>query len=188
MKHAATVGRLLLALFVALAVGACAKKTVPVMDGAGAAAGAAGSGAAGTGPMGMTEEKWRELGLNTEAERQAFMRDSESFQNDDVLFDYDSYTLREDAKKKIDQKVAFMKRYAKVRVTIEGHCDERGTNEYNLALGERRAASVKQYMTNSGVAAERLTTVSYGEERPVATGHDEASWARNRRAHFVLNL
>jgi peptidoglycan-associated lipoprotein len=72
-------------------------------------------------------------------------------------------------------------------VTIEGHCDERGTSEYNLALGERRANSVWQYFVNSGVDPSRLSMISYGEERPIALNHDEASWARNRRAHCVLH-
>jgi peptidoglycan-associated lipoprotein len=74
-----------------------------------------------------------------------------------------------------------------VAVTVEGHCDERGTTEYNIALGERRAHAAQQYMANSGLTNLKLTTVSYGKERPIATGHDEASWAKNRRAHFVLN-
>jgi peptidoglycan-associated lipoprotein len=74
-----------------------------------------------------------------------------------------------------------------VAVTIEGHCDERGTTEYNIALGERRAHAAQQYILASGSSNLKLTTVSYGKERPVATGHDEASWAKNRRDHFVLN-
>jgi peptidoglycan-associated lipoprotein len=74
-----------------------------------------------------------------------------------------------------------------VQVTIEGHCDERGTTEYNLALGERRAHAAQQYIAGSGLSNLKLTTVSYGKERPIATGHDEASFAKNRRAHFVLN-
>jgi peptidoglycan-associated lipoprotein len=72
-------------------------------------------------------------------------------------------------------------------VTIEGHCDERGTTEYNIALGERRAHDAQQYILSSNSSNLKLTTVSYGKERPVAIGHDEASWAKNRRAHFVLN-
>ena len=71
-------------------------------------------------------------------------------------------------------------------VTIEGHCDERGTREYNLALGDRRANSVKNFLVNNGVAASQLSTISYGKERPVATGSDEASWAQNRRAVTVV--
>jgi len=96
--------------------------------------------------------------------------------------------LTEPAKRILDEKISFLKRYARVRVTVEGHCDERGTTEYNLALGERRANSALQYIRNSGLSVQNLTSVSYGKERPVAMGHDEASWAKNRRAHFVLNF
>ena len=74
-----------------------------------------------------------------------------------------------------------------VTVTIEGHCDERGTNEYNLALGDRRAESAKRFLTDLGISATRLTTVSYGEERPVDPRHNEEAWAKNRRAHFVID-
>jgi peptidoglycan-associated lipoprotein len=112
---------------------------------------------------------------------------AQRFENEDIYFDFDSYVLTEPAKKILDEKIQFLKRYPKVRVTVEGHCDERGTNEYNLALGERRANSAMQYLANSGMSTQNLNAVSYGEERPLSTGHDEASWARNRRAHFVLN-
>ena len=79
-----------------------------------------------------------------------------------------------------------MNQNSSVRSQIEGHCDERGTNEYNLALGERRANAAKQYLTTAGISAGRLSTISYGEERPLDPGHTEAAWARNRRAHFVI--
>ena len=140
-----------------------------------------------SGPGGMDEAKWRELGINSEAEKREFLDRAKVFENQDVYFDYDSYTLTEPAKKVLDEKIAFLKRYAKVAVTIEGHCDERGTTEYNIALGERRATAAQQYIHASGSSNLKLTTVSYGKERPVATGHDEASYAKNRRDHFVLN-
>ncbi len=94
----------------------------------------------------------------------------------------------DEAKAVLDRKVDFLRRYPKVSVTIEGHCDERGTNDYNLALGERRANAAWQYLVNSGIEPSRLNMISYGEERPVALGHDEASWAKNRRAHFVVQF
>jgi peptidoglycan-associated lipoprotein len=136
---------------------------------------------------GIDEAKWRELGLLTEEERVEFLDKAESFENDDVYFEFDSYVLLEEARQVLDLKVEFLRRYPKVTVTIEGHCDERGTSEYNLALGERRANSVWQYFVNSGVDPSRLSMISYGEERPIALSHDEASWARNRRAHCVLH-
>jgi peptidoglycan-associated lipoprotein len=135
----------------------------------------------------MDEAKWRELGINSEAEKREFLDKAKVFENQDVYFDYDAYTLTEPAKKVLDEKMAFLKRFPRVAVTIEGHCDERGTTEYNIALGERRANAAQQYILNSNSSNLKLTTVSYGKERPVASGHDEASYAKNRRAHFVLN-
>lgn len=188
------IGIAALALACMLSMGACHKKNVPVSTGDvpaggyGAGAGAAGSGmSSGSGsPFGMDESKWRELGLYSEPERKEFLQRSQSFENDDVFFDYDSFLLSDSAKKALDAKVDFLSRYPKVNVTVEGHCDDRGTNEYNLALGERRAHSAWQYLVNSGVNQQRLSTVSYGEERPLATGETEAAWSKNRRAHFDL--
>jgi peptidoglycan-associated lipoprotein len=135
----------------------------------------------------LDEARWRELGLTSEAEKKEFLAKAQTFENQDVYFDFDAYTLSEPAKRTLDEKVAFLKQYPKVKVTIEGHCDERGTTEYNLALGERRANSALQYLINSGVSRTNLTTVSYGKERPFVSGHDEAAWAKNRRDHFALN-
>jgi len=164
----------------------CAKKVGP-QPGAVPGAGPGGAGVGTGAGMGPDDARWRELGLNSEPERREFLQRAQSFENEDVYFDFDSYVLSDPAKRVLDTKVEFLKRYPKVKVTVEGHCDERGTNEYNLALGERRANSAYQYLVNSGVNAQRLGSVSYGEERPIAPGHDEASWAKNRRAHFVLN-
>jgi peptidoglycan-associated lipoprotein len=181
-----------LLLMVTLAVGfmACSKKKVPPQQGMGQGgfgAGDMGGMGSGGGALGADDARWRELGLTTEAERQEFMNKAQRFENEDIYFDFDSYVLTEPAKKILDDKIQFLKRYPKVRVTVEGHCDDRGTNEYNLALGERRSNSAMQYLANSGMSTQNLNAVSYGEERPLATGQDEASWARNRRAHFVLN-
>ena len=164
---------------------ACSKKNVPPPPGYGGPEG--GYGQMPPGGAGMDEARWRELGINSEAEKREFLDRARAFENQDVYFDYDSYTLSEPAKKVLDEKIAFLKRYPKVAVTIEGHCDERGTTEYNIALGERRANAAQQYIVGSGSSNLKVTTVSYGKERPVATGHDEASWAKNRRDHFVLN-
>jgi peptidoglycan-associated lipoprotein len=103
-----------------------------------------------------------------------------------ALFDYDSYSLREDARAALDKNAALLRSNAGVNVTIEGHCDERGTAEYNLALGEKRAQAARDYLVAAGIDAGRLQTVSYGKERPVDAGHDEAAWARNRRAQLVV--
>ncbi len=104
----------------------------------------------------------------------------------DVFFDYDEYDLKPEAQETLRQDAEYLRRFPQVSFILEGHCDERGTAEYNLALGDRRAQSAKNYLVSLGISASRLETISYGEERPFATGHDEASWAQNRRAHFTL--
>jgi peptidoglycan-associated lipoprotein len=81
---------------------------------------------------------------------------------------------------------AFLKKFPNIKIQIEGHCDERGTNEYNLALGERRANSTKKYLLSLGVSENRMSTISYGEEKPMDSAHNEEAWAKNRRAHFVI--
>jgi len=103
-----------------------------------------------------------------------------------VFFALDSDELTADNQKTLEADAALLKRYTTWTVTIEGHCDERGTAEYNLALGERRAVAARAYLVSLGIAAERLRTVSYGKEFPFDPGHDEAAWAKNRRAHFVV--
>ncbi|MGE3302633.1 MAG: peptidoglycan-associated lipoprotein Pal [Hyphomonadaceae bacterium] len=105
---------------------------------------------------------------------------------DRVFFDYDQYAVRADARATLDRQAAWLTRYGATKVLIEGNADERGTREYNLALGARRAAAVKDYLVSRGVAASRVETVSYGKERPIATGADEASWAQNRNGHTVI--
>ena len=103
-----------------------------------------------------------------------------------AFFDYDSYALRDDSRAALDQNSKLLRDNASLQITIEGHCDERGTVEYNQALGEKRAQAARDYLTGAGTDASRIQIVSYGKERPFDSGHDEASWAKNRRAHFVL--
>jgi peptidoglycan-associated lipoprotein len=104
---------------------------------------------------------------------------------EDVFFDYDKHHLRGDARSILEANARVLKADPAVSLVLEGHCDERGTVEYNLALGERRAQSVRSYLEQLGIDPSRLRTVSYGEERPFAMGHDESSWSKNRRVHFV---
>jgi peptidoglycan-associated lipoprotein len=106
--------------------------------------------------------------------------------SDTVHFDTDKYDLDGEATGILAKQAQWLQAHPNVKATIEGHCDERGTREYNLALGDRRANSVKNFLVNNGVAASQLSTISYGKERPVATGSDEASWAQNRRAVTVV--
>jgi len=103
-----------------------------------------------------------------------------------VYYEYDSAELSTDARASLDTNAAMLKKYSTWMITIEGHCDERGTAEYNLALGERRAVAAQAYLVSLGIPAERLRTVSYGKEFPFDPGHDEAAYAKNRRAHFVI--
>ncbi len=103
----------------------------------------------------------------------------------DIFYDFDSSALSKEAQDQLKQNAALLNKNAVQGATIEGHCDERGTSEYNIALGERRANSAKEYLTNLGISSSRLTTVSFGEERPFDPGHNEEAWAKNRRAHFV---
>ena len=104
----------------------------------------------------------------------------------DVQFDYDMATVRDDQRAILQKNADWMKRWTSTRVTIEGHADARGTNEYNLALGERRGAAVKDYMVTLGIGADRLAVISKGEESPLCTDETESCFARNRRGHFVI--
>ena len=106
---------------------------------------------------------------------------------DRVLFGFDRFDLSPEARTTIENQVTWLKRYPGIRITVEGHTDERGTREYNLALGERRANSVRDYMIALGIEANRVLTISYGKERPVDPGSDEAAWAANRRAVTVVD-
>lgn len=110
----------------------------------------------------------------------------QSVQSDTVHFGLDQYDIDSEARAILDAQVAWLAKYPNVRVTLEGHCDERGTREYNLALGDRRANAAKNYLAERGVSPSRINTISYGKERPVALGSDEASWAQNRRAVTVV--
>ena len=103
-----------------------------------------------------------------------------------IHFDYDKYDIRPVDTEILKGNSAFLKKFPNMKIQIEGHCDERGTNEYNLALGERRANSTKKYLISLGIAAARISTISYGEEKPLDPAHNEEAWGKNRRAHFII--
>ena len=106
----------------------------------------------------------------------------------DIYFNYDDHTLSEEARSALSSNASYLREMGAIRVTIEGHCDERGTVEYNLALGQRRAEATRDYLVDLGVESSRVSTISYGEERPFEVGHEESAWSQNRRAHFrVVN-
>jgi peptidoglycan-associated lipoprotein len=104
---------------------------------------------------------------------------------EDAFFDFDDFSLRQDAKSALETDGKYLQKNTSARVVIEGHCDERGSVEYNLALGEKRARAAKDYLVSYGIPGGRVTTISYGKERPFDNGHEESAWAKNRRAHVV---
>ena len=152
--------KLFLAATLALSLGACSKKDV---KSEGDMAGDAAAADVNKGPVAGTPIP--ELGA--------------------VYFAYDSFAIGSEAKKTLEAHTTWLMSNSNKAVQIEGHCDERGTEEYNLALGDRRAAAVKDYLVKKGVPATQLSTISYGEERAADQGHDEAAWSKNRRAMFV---
>ena len=132
---------------------------------------------AGLTVMGCGQKRAAKTGADTGGER------IDSLQT--VYFDFDMSNIRGDQKGTVDNNATWLKQNTRANVVLEGHCDERGTEEYNIALGQRRANSVRNYLVSSGVTAGRLSTVSYGEEKGACSGHDESCWAKNRRVDFT---
>jgi len=128
----------------------------------------------------------KEVTDDMSAEDRAILAARNMFLSEDVYFEFDKSTLDSMSQDVLSRKADWMRDNPDVVVNVEGHCDERGTNEYNLALGEKRAESAKSFLVDLGVEAYRISTVSYGEENPVDAGHNEEAWAKNRRAHFVI--
>jgi peptidoglycan-associated lipoprotein len=185
-------GALLLAMLLVLGV-SCAKKKVTmeaepmeeervVEDAAAqqAAEAEAARRAAEMAKMSEAERQRQEAAMMAEDAR---MR---AFVEENIHFDFDKYVLTPKAMMILDEKAAYLREHPEVRVLVEGHCDERGTNEYNLALGDRRANSAKTYLVKSGVGESRITTISYGEEQPLCMDHAESCWWTNRRAQFQV--
>ena len=131
-------------------------------------------------------EQERPAMLREQEEARKLKAEIEAFESTHIYFAFDKWDLKPEARAGLEKKAAWLKVNPRYKVTIEGHCDERGTNEYNLALGERRAKAAVKYLNALGVATERMTSISYGEERPADPGHDEGAWAKNRRAEFKL--
>jgi peptidoglycan-associated lipoprotein len=191
-SRAWVLGALLLAMLLVLGV-SCAKKTVTmeaepmeeemaVEDAAAqqAAEDAAAAREARLAKMSEAERQREEAAMMAEEAR---MR---AFVDEHIHFDFDKYVLTPKAMMILDEKAAYLREHPEVRVLVEGHCDERGTNEYNLALGDRRANSAKNYLVKSGVAESRITTISYGEEQPLCTVGAESCWWKNRRSQFQV--
>lgn len=142
---------------------------LPGGDGTGGSTG--GSGATGY-PAGAGHPGW--------------MEDRETLKTETVYFDYDSSTIKPSEKSKIETVAGYLKSHSSAAVKVEGNCDERGTEEYNRALGERRALAIREYLINSGITPATVDTVSYGEDKPAVQGNNEAAWKKNRRGEFVV--
>jgi peptidoglycan-associated lipoprotein len=165
------------ALAALLAVSACSDETQ--QTGGVSGTGSALSTTQPRGPVGQ--------GALSEAERLAqLQREFQTSVGDRVYFALDSVSVNAEGRQTLDRQVAFLRRYPTISLRIEGHADERGTREYNLALGDRRAQSVREYLLGQGISANRLQTTTYGKERPEAIGSNESAWAQNRRAVSVI--
>ncbi len=125
-------------------------------------------------------------GKGQRAKESAAQQAKEGFVFKDVFFDFDKYDIKEDARPALDSAAAWLKNNKGVKIIIEGYCDERGTNEYNLALGEKRANAARDYLTASGIASEKIKTISYGEEKPLCAEQTEDCFQKNRRANFAI--
>jgi peptidoglycan-associated lipoprotein len=184
----------ILALFCAslLITGSCTKKEFRTEEGgptAGAPTQTGEQGEPSKIEMTALEEEKR-----AEAERRARTREQErtqmlqdeiqAFESAPIYFDFDRSTLKPLARETLTKKAKWLRANPRFSVQIEGHCDEQGSNHYNLALGERRASATAKFLTGLGISASRISTISYGEERPAVRGHDEEAWAKNRRADF----
>jgi len=134
----------------------------------------------------LAEENLKEESLSEKLASERVEEDKTRFENEDIHFDFDSIQLAPEAQEILNKKWKWLRKHPSATVTIEGHCDNRGTNEYNLALGEGRAQSAKTYLMDLGIDISRLNTLSYGEERPLDPQQSESAWAKNRRAHFVI--
>ena len=135
----------------------------------------------------LKEEAAREQALKEQAAReQVPPAKKEEAKLEDIHFDFDKFNLTTEARKILEQNADWLLKHEDCNLVIEGHCDERGTTEYNLALGERRANAAAKYLTDLGIDERRIETISYGEEYPLDPGHTEEAWAKNRRAHFVV--
>jgi len=134
----------------------------------------------------LREENLKEEHLSEQQAMERMETERSMFENEDISFEFDSIRLAPEAQEILTQKAAWLRKNPQATVIIEGHCDDRGTNEYNLALGEGRAQSARAFLLDLGIKESRLTAISYGEERPADRGQNEEAWAKNRRAHFVI--
>lgn len=176
--------------FLVLALGACAPSTTAKPDGSAArstdSSTAGNEARAGEGERGGTKEATTGASSLKEMQEGKPPITPASSPLKDVMFDFDRYDLSADARATLRANADWLRSNPSARVEIEGHCDERGTNEYNLALGAKRAQAAREFLSSLGISPDRLSTISYGEEIPVCREHDEQCWKQNRRARFVI--
>jgi peptidoglycan-associated lipoprotein len=134
----------------------------------------------------LREQALREQALKEQAAKERAVTAKEEAKLEDIHFDFDKFNLTLEARNVLGRHADWLAKHEDYNLVIEGHCDERGTTEYNLALGERRAASAAKYLADLGIGKARIETISYGEERPLDPGHNEDAWAKNRRDHFIV--
>jgi peptidoglycan-associated lipoprotein len=178
-----------LVVVIGFAVGGCAPSTTPKPEGASSSAAGAKSPAdkqSGAGQGSGTKESATTPGSLDALQKGQSTATPASSPLKDVFFDFDRYDLRADARQVLKENADWLKKNSSARVEIEGHCDERGTSEYNLALGAKRAQSAKDYLATLGIGGDRLSTISYGEEIQVCKQASEECWRQNRRARFVI--
>ncbi|MDO8785854.1 MAG: peptidoglycan-associated lipoprotein Pal, partial [Syntrophales bacterium] len=137
------------------------------------------------GSQALEEQALKEQALKEQAAKKMTQKSKEEVPFEDIRFDFDKSNLTPEARKILDQYAAWLLEHKDFNILIEGHCDERGTTEYNLALGEGRAAAAANYLADLGIEEKRVETISYGKERPLDPGHNEEAWAKNRRASMV---
>ena len=168
-----------ISIFIVFFVAACATKPKDTAD------------SSGSGTTSSSSDVSSEEGTITETDGSGIVSGSQEDLivnvGDRVFFGYDSSDLDSDALELLQDQVAWLKQNSDVTVTIEGHCDERGTREYNLALGEKRAQAVKNYLIGLGINPDRVSTISYGKERPAVVGSNDGAWAQNRRSVTIVN-
>jgi len=190
MKARSSMVILAVTLVIALGLVACPKRPVPKPDSGTTGTATERPGSAETGQK--DQEKVIERPLDGKVDSSDSMGktgqyvESKANMFSDILFDYDKYDVQDTYKQTLQSIASWMSKNTTARLSIEGHCDERGTNEYNLALGDRRAKAVKDYLISLGVAAARIDVISYGEEKPACKEQTEDCWAKNRRAHFIV--
>ena len=195
MKHLNLIKVLLLGLVLSIGVAGCKKRPqgptpIPGRTGPGGAKPDDIIGSTnpipGPGAVADQTDKTGGIPLNSLAEFEGMAMDPEFFKKETIYFEYDRSALKASETPKVEKVANYLKQNMTEKVKVDGHCDERGTEEYNRSLGERRALAVREHLVRLGVTADRIRTLSYGEDMPADPGHDEAAWEKNRRAEFIL--